>query len=201
MPHLNYTRSDVRTLRRGVQEFGFGFLPGIVPSGIFATLAREADEAANTAVAAKRVGAVNYQASIASLGAESKAFLFGLEMASLLSAVFDESVSPSEDRSCLTIYRAGDHLGLHRDEPANECWVTAILYLDVRGAAADAPATGLVLHVYGEEIAEVSQPQLSVPTLPGTLILGRGARFWHERPALAQGEYVAALTACYRRSR
>jgi hypothetical protein len=200
MPHLNYTQSDVETLRRGVCEFGFGFLPDLVPPDTFAKLEREAKDTSDTAVSAKRTGAVNYQASIVSLGPESQSFLFGLEMTGLLSTVFGEMVAPSEDRCCLTLYREGDHLGPHRDEPANECWVTAILYIDVGRAAADAGSTGLVLRVYGEEVNEEPQARLTIPTAPGILVLGRGAKFWHERPALAHGEYVAALTACYRRS-
>ncbi len=152
-----------------------------------------------TAVAAKCVGEVKYQASIASLGPEAKALLFGPEITGLLSAVFREQLAPSEDRCCLTLYREGDHLGPHRDEPAAECRIAVILYIDVRRAAADPLNTGLVLRIYGEHLEEDMRPRLNIPTTPGTLVLGRGAKFWHERPALAQGEYLAALTACYKR--
>ena len=39
--------------------------------------------------------------------------------------------------------------------------------------------------------------RLTIPTHTGGIVVGRGSKFWHERPMLEKGEQVAALTGCY----
>src|SRR6185295_10895773 len=106
-----------------------------------------------------------------------------------LYSVFDERLMLAEGVSCLTFYGEGDHLGPHVDEPASECAVTILVYLDASGAASPpAPGTGLVLRVYTEQKPEGEAARLTIPTRTGAIVVGRGSRVWHERPRLLPGE-------------
>ena len=102
----------------------------------------------------------------------------------------------SDDASCYTFYRAGDHLGAHQDQKL-ACVATLILYLEAGGPDPDRPDTGLKLKVYGDTLPPDRVAIREIPTRVGRLVLGRGSEVWHERPRLLDGEYVAALTACF----
>jgi hypothetical protein len=39
--------------------------------------------------------------------------------------------------------------------------------------------------------------RLEIPTITGGLVLGRGSKYWHERPKLQAGEQVIAITGCF----
>ena len=199
MPLLHYKQDDVDRLRLSIQTYGFGFLPDLVMPSALVRLRNEARELSGTAVFAKQSAKVSYQARIAPLGPEGRELLFGDQMIDLLFLVSGERVLPSEDRSCLTVYHEGDHLGPHRDHPEAECLVTAILYLAASGSSQSSEKTGLVLQVYGQEMTGDDRPRLSIPTTVGTIVIGRGSKFWHERPMLEKGEAVVALTGCYGR--
>ena len=198
MKRLRFVASDLAGLRARVASHGFQSVQDAVEATTFDRLKAEAAEHASTAVAAARTTGVRYRARIATLGPRCKSFLFGDELLGFLATVFGEPVAPSEDRSCLTLYGEGDHLGLHRDEPASECAVTVILYLAVSTAPPSGDRTGLALHVYGRERPVDEAPRLTISTEPGLMVIGRGSTFWHERTALRAGERVSALTACYR---
>lgn len=197
MRRLSYTQNDTDRLRRSIESVGFGFLSGVVPQAALARLQIEAKERAASATLARQSTGIIYRASIAPLGPEASALLFGEQMSALLLESSSKRTLPSKDRSCVTYYHEGDHLGLHLDQPAAECTITAILYLAVRGSPASVNDTGLVLKIYGEERPIQSEPRLLIPTSIGTLVIGRGSRFWHERPKLRPGEQVTALTGCY----
>jgi hypothetical protein len=132
------------------------------------------------------------------LGPRAQHFLSDTETINLLSDVFGQQFELSSDRSCVTLYRAGDYLGPHVDEPASECAVTLIVYLDVIGVGAESGATGLELRIYGPERPLSLEATLTIPTECGAVVIGAGSKFWHERPVLEKGEQIDALTACYR---
>ena len=183
-------------LRAKVREFGFGCLEDALEDALFAALRAEAAELRRAALGAKDDGAVPYQSRIGDLGEAAKAFLAGGAIADLLRAVFGEAFVLSEDASCYTYYETGDFLSAHKDRAA-ECAVTVILYLDAASPNPQSPDTGLALRVYAVNLEERPTPRIVIPTRIGTLVVGRGSQTWHERPRLQEGEYVAALTACY----
>jgi hypothetical protein len=158
----------------------------------------EASELLGSALFAERSAELSYRAKIASLGPTAVGFLGHRETIELLTTAFGESFVLSEGCSCTTFYQEGDHLGPHRDRPEEECLVTIIVYLDASSPAPESPSTGLVLQVYGQEMTGSSEPRLRIPTSAGAVVIGRGSRFWHERPRLQTGERVVALTGCYK---
>lgn len=188
----------VEQLRAGVVSDGFAATDAFVSQPILAQLREEARAAASAASGAARRGVVAYRASMAPLGPLASGLLFGDSLLAFLTAVAGTPLAASTERSCLTIYRAGDHLGPHLDEPESECSFTAILYLEAESATPVGHATGLELRVYAKQPTSRLLPRLVIPTVAGRLVVGRGARFWHERPPLQAGERVMALTACYR---
>lgn len=200
MLHLNCSQLDLKRLRLSVGSFGFGSLADAVTPPALARLQSEARECSGSAAVARQSATVDYQASIASLGPVSRQFLVGAEMIALLLSVFEEHVAPTEERSCFTFYKEGDHLGPHLDQPEAECMITAILYLAVSRPFKESPRSGPALQIYGQEMSPGRKPRLTIPTQTGSLVVGRGSRFWHERPMLGAGEHVTALTACYGRT-
>lgn len=183
---------------RSVAAYGFAaFVDAITPAFLDA-LHAEADERFRDAVVSQQSGAVSYRANIAELGPLSHALLEDPLLAAVLTQAFGQAFALSETRSCFTRYRAGDHLGPHLDQPPDECAVTVIAYLRAESPDHEAEGTGLVLKVYGETPESVGRTRLRIPTRAGTLVVGRGARVWHERPKLAEGETVVAITSCYR---
>ena len=74
---------------------------------------------------------------------------------------------------------------------------TLILYLEADSPDPKNLKTGLQLKVYGRDITEGHVAIANIPTRRGTLLVGYGSQFWHERPRLLGGESVTALTACF----
>ena len=142
---------------------------------------------------------VAYRACVAGLGKVATSFLECESAKDLLHSVFKTRFVLTHEASCFTYYECGDFLGLHRDRE-NECAVTLILYLDVRGPQIPTAHTGLQLRVYLPGADENLVVRLVIPSCIGTLVIGRGSETWHERPTLQKGEYLAALTACFRRA-
>jgi hypothetical protein len=136
---------------------------------------------------------------LSGLGDAGRAFLAGSTMTELVGALFHIPLTPDKVASCYTYYQPGDFLGAHLDH-AEQCLVTAILYLDVVHPDNESDRTGLELHVLDDApSSERRQPRAILPTKAGALVLGLGSVNWHERPTLQDGEYLTAMTACYSR--
>jgi hypothetical protein len=200
MSQISYSESDVQKLRLDVQTFGFGVVPDLIDPSSLNKLRDEARQQFESAVVAQQLEKLSYRARIATLGAEGKRLLFGDPTLELLLAVSGEKLSPTADRSCLTFYTEGDHLGPHLDQPESECLITFIVYLEAISPSPCSPSTGLVLRVYEQQMTSDPLLRLAIPTRIGGSVIGRGSQYWHERPKLEKGEYVAALTGCYRRT-
>lgn len=198
MPVIDLSRDDVEKVRRRVQSFGFELLSGSVDPSVLRGLQEEAVERNGAALFAERSAGLNYRANIASLGPLAKNFLCSRQLTALLATIFGEKFALTEHRSCLTFYKEGDHLGPHLDQPAAECAVTIIVYVAATGRNHRSSQTGMELRVYGQEMTRNDEAQVTIPTHTGAIVIGRGSKFWHERPMLQPGEQVAALTGCYR---
>jgi len=57
---------------------------------------------------------------------------------------------------------------------------------------------GLSLRIFNDGETCAAEPCAVIATRVGTVVVGRGSSFWHERPVLQPGERVVALTACFR---
>lgn len=193
-----YTIAETGPLRHDIERFGFASIDGALDGELVAALRREAAEQQGVAAEAIAEGdvAVAYRARIGSLGPVARGLLQSPATAELLSAVLDKRLVMSQDASCYTFYRAGDHLGAHQDQEI-ACAATLILYLEAAGPDPDRPDTGLKLKVYGDSLPDDRVAIREIPTRIGRLVLGRGSEVWHERPRLLEGEHVAALTACF----
>jgi len=193
IPHTALSR-----LRRSIDDHGFGSLSqGIQPQALV-LLQSEAEQSVASAQYAEQQEPFSYKASVASLGSHAKTWLCKAAE-ELLPAVFGEHYQLTLDRSCLTFYGTGCHLGAHVDQPATTCEVTIILYLSVTNIPCSPAQTGLVLNVFSGDPSESGQCVLRIPTQVGTLVLGRGSQVWHERPELLPGESVVAITGCFQR--
>lgn len=188
----------VENLRLDVQKFGFAVLPNPIVSTVLRDLQEEAERGQSEASFADKNADVKYRAGIVPLGPVSLAFLRSPQLMSLLHATFSERFVLSEHRSCLTLYKPGDFLGPHVDEPPTECVVTVIACVAATASARPSRETGLELRVYGQKPGPSCKPSVTFPTSTGAIVIGRGSRFWHERPVLKRGERVAVLTACYK---
>lgn len=201
-PPVLVTGDDaVAAMKASVTRYGFGELPRSLHGDVLAGLRAEAETQFGGAVHAESgdEAPLRYRARVAGLGDYALSLLKGPEMAALLEGVFGQRFTLSENISCYTFYNSDDHLGAHQDSPAEQCQVTIIVYLHATSPDRDAPDTGLVLNVYGEEPDSVGHARLRIATVAGSLVLGAGSRFWHERPRLKPGETVTAITGCYRR--
>lgn len=138
-----------------------------------------------------------YRAHLSGLGDTGRAFLAGGTMTELIGTLFGVRLVPDKVASCYTYYQPGDFLGAHIDH-AEQCLVTAILYLDVVRPASRSESTGLELRILEEASSgESTTTRAILPTEAGALVLGLGSMNWHERPTLQDGEYLTAMTACY----
>lgn len=191
--------ADLAGLREAFETVDFVAVQTPETLALARDLDSEAQELAHGRVRAGRDDAdLRYSAGIAALGPKARAFLGGGALAQVLRALTDQGFALTEDMSCLTVYEPGDQLGPHLDQPPERCAVTCILYLACASPDPLAEASGLQLKVYGPERESVQRaPRRIIRTAPGRLVLGRGARVWHERPALLAGEGVTALTACF----
>jgi hypothetical protein len=196
-PMIDVGPDDIEKLRVSVRSFGFGLLSDVIVPSVLRGIQEEAEERCTAAVRAERSADLKYRANIVSLGPQARDFLCSRQLAALLSGTFDGRFVLTEHRSCLTVYKEGDHLGPHLDKPAEECVVTIIVYVAATAPALRSQQTGLELRVYGREMSRDGTARLTIPTRTGGIVVGRGSAFWHERPMLEKGERVAALTGCY----
>jgi hypothetical protein len=189
--------ADIDKVRLSVRSFGFGRMSGAIAPSVLRELQEEAEQRLAAAALAEQTDRLKYRARVVSLGPRVRDFLCSRQMLDLLSAVFQRRFVLTEQRSCLTFYQAGDHLGPHLDEPAEECVVTILVYLAAVGPAVRTPRTGLELRVYGETMPADGKPRVTIPTHTGEIVIGHGSKVWHERPVLEAGEHVTAVTGCY----
>lgn len=185
-------------IAKHVTETSFAPFEAAITSNWLSCMQAEAQDALASSVLAEQSEGLSYRAKISGLGPVARSFLLEPSVVSLLSEYFGGRYALSEDISCLTFYDADGHLGAHLDKPAEKCSVTIIIYLAATSPDPNAVDTGLVLNVYGESEASIGQPRLRIATRPGTIVLGRGSRIWHERPPLKPGECVTAITGCFR---
>ncbi len=178
-------------LRDAIAAIGFAPLgPPALPHALFEALRAEAARQQPSGWSKPSGDAIDHEAWRANLGPAGLAYATAPETLALIADAMGEPVAFSGEASCYTYYEtAGSFLGRHRDR-LESCTYTLILYLEAEAPAAQAPSAGLTLRVYGD-------PPTSIATLPNRLVLGRGSQVWHERPPLAPGERVVALTACY----
>jgi hypothetical protein len=195
---LVYTPDDLDKARASMREFGFGVLSNSIAPSVLRGLQDEVNALTGCAQLAAQSTDVSYRARIVPLGPQGKQLLFGEQVIDLLSLLSDQKLLPTETHCCVTYYVEGDHLGPHRDQPATECLVTFIAYVAASAPSVGSPNTGLALHVYGKEMTADRNPHLTIPTNVGDVVVGWGSKFLHERPKLEKGEYVTALTGCYR---
>lgn len=105
-------------------------------------------------------------------------------------------VALAPEASCYTYYAGpGDFLAPHRDRP-EACALTALVYLAAATPDPARPGPGMYLHVHGP----AGDLELAARAVPGRAVFLRGAELLHGRPALAPGESVTVLSACFRRS-
>jgi len=194
---IDISRNDIETVRLSVQSSGFGLLSGAILPSTLRAMQGEAEESRSAASLAELPGKFNYRAKMTSIGPQARGFLCSKQLTDLLAMIFGGNFILTENRSCLTFYKEGDHLGPHLDKPAEECAVTIIVYVAASGPAYRSARTGLELRVYGQEMTEPCEARITIPTHTGGIVVGRGSKFWHERPRLEKGEEVAAITGCY----
>jgi hypothetical protein len=197
MPVLEGREVDIEVLRTSIEEHGFGYLPGAIHPLVLRKIQEEAVEKQAEAKPAEGVSGLHYRAQITSIGPVTQSFLRDEQVRQLLTSSFGGRFELTERRSCLTIYGEGDHLGPHLDKPSEECAVTIIVYVEATRSSERRAETGLVLRVFGCQIENPPTVRLEIPTTTGALVLGRGSKYWHERPKLQAGELVIAITGCY----
>lgn len=193
---IRFTTETQLSLRASVGEYGFAYLENALGDELKAALRAEAAAQSGNAHSAIESRAIPYKARIADLGDDALSFLRSPSIMQLLNALFEEPLTLSEDASCYTFYGPGDFLSLHRDRPI-ECAATLIMYLDAASPDPQSPWTGLSLRVFGKHGEKAAEPRLIIPTRIGTMVVGSGSRYWHERPPLQPDERVIALTACF----
>lgn len=186
-------------MKLSAEHFGFGTLTKALSDEVLQELYREAGRQLSVAKHGRsESGGLNYNAHIAGLGSCALELLTSANLVGLLEAVFPGRYELSDNISCYTYYDSGSYLGVHRDSPADQCAVTIIVYLHAVSPDATSAVSGLALNVYGEDENSVGNVRLRIPTVQGSLVLGRGSLYWHERPRLQRGEEVIAITSCYR---
>jgi hypothetical protein len=184
------------SLRAGARELGFVHIEDALTNELMDGLRAEASAQKAVARPARGTLANPYSSHIAELGDFAGSFLADSSVIRLLQAVFEQPLALSKLASCYTYYEPDSFLSRHRDRPA-ECAVTLIVYLDAESPDPQSLQTGLALRIFGQGDAGTSEPSAVIPTRTGTLVVGRGSSFWHERPRLQPGERVVALTACF----
>lgn len=175
---------------------GFTCIRGIIEPSVLEALRSEALQKRHHAKAVCSDSNPKYRAHLAGLGEAAQRFLATQHMSGLMVKLFGLPLAPQPSASCYTYYQPGDFLGPHLDH-AEDCRATAILYLDVVKAEDESAHTGLELHILHPPPDEDRGPRVIIPTEAGALVVGLGSQNWHKRPILQEGEYLAALTACY----
>jgi alkylated DNA repair dioxygenase AlkB len=196
MSEWNY--AGIETARTNLETVGFTCINTEFGDGLLSRLRSEARTLERNAVQVSGTHQCQYQAHLAGLGDAGSAFLAGERLSNLLDDLLGIPLKPELDASCYTYYRPGDALGPHLDHP-EQCIVTVILYLDVVHPDIRPAESGLELHILGSTTPDENKPLAILPTKAGSLIIGQGAKTWHKRPTLQNGEHVTALTACYSR--
>lgn len=184
-------------LRAGIAEYGFAAADALLPDTVFAALQAESIAQREHAKRALRTTGIRYRSHIADLGPAATAFLTGNGVGQWLRALLDGDFALSGSASCYTYYDGADFLAAHRDH-VDTCSATLILYLSMMAEDEPSSAEEPGLWVYGERDPAGEPPRLIIPTRPGRMIVGCGARIWHARPPLPPGTAVSALTACFR---
>lgn len=193
---LRVTAETMQSLRADAINFGFVHVEDALSNELMAGLRTESSAQRTVARPAVGTDANSYRSHIAELGDFARSFLMGSSVARLLQAAFEEPFALSEHASCYTYYEPGNFLSRHRDRPV-ECATTLIVYLAAASPDPQSAQTGLSLRVFSEDDVSETEPRVVIPTRIGTLVVGRGSTFWHERPLLQPGEHVVALTACF----
>ncbi len=194
---LRITAETMSSLRTKALEFGFVPLENALGDDLMVELRAEALEQRANARPAEGTDANPYRSYIADVGNCAREFLTNQSVGELLQSAFDEPLELSAHANCYTYYEAGSFLSRHRDRPV-ECVATLIVYLDAASPDPLSPKTGLSLRVFNDDESGGPNPRAVIATTVGTVVIGRGSSFWHERPELQRGERVVALTACFR---
>jgi tetratricopeptide (TPR) repeat protein len=197
VPELN--TSAHAALAEAVAHTGFAaWGPGALEPALFDSLRAEAEVQRAQAWGRAEGRTVAHSNRRANLGPVALEFLSAPRTLALLAEVAGAALRPSLEASCFTYYDAeDDFLAPHLDRPG-ACAFTLIVYLAVKWPAGAEPGAGLELRVFapGDE-AGSGAPRAVLPTRENLLVVGRGAQVPHGRSALAAGEQVVALTACY----
>jgi hypothetical protein len=194
---IRVTTETMSSFRAYASEFGFAHLEDALSNDVMAGLRAEALAQSTVALPAVGTDANAYRSKIAEIGDFARSFLTSSAVEHLLQATFEQPFVLSEHASCYTYYGPGNFLSRHRDR-SDACAVTLIVYLDAVSPDPQSAQTGLALRVFGDEGESRIDPSAVIPTRIGTLVAGRGSKFWHERPQLQPGEQVVALTTCFR---
>jgi hypothetical protein len=189
---------DTAPLRTELDGIGFASIENALEEPALRLLSQEATLQRESLIATIDDDESSYRAEIARPGKTIRAFVADHRVAQCVAEIFDEDLVLSRNTCCLTYYGPGCQFGAHRDN-ADTCAATMILYLDARSPHPHHPETGLKLRIHGPSLRTDGGANAEIPTRFGTLVFGRGARTWHERPRLRDGEYVTALTACFAR--
>lgn len=198
-PEILGTRQQAETAKRVFDTTGFTCVENAATVAGAGRLAAEALANLDGLRRATRDDdRLRYSAGIADMGPQAKAFLTAPGLIDSLRWFTGQAVRLTSDMSCLTVYEAGDRLGVHLDQPADRCAVTVIYYLACASPAPEAPESGLQLWAYGRDRDSIRRaPRQVIRTRPGRLVFGLGSQVWHERPQLQPGERVVALTTCF----
>jgi|CXWL01.1.fsa_nt_gi hypothetical protein len=197
LPLHNLLSNTKKYLSIRVQEFGFVCLENALDDEIMASLLAESNMKQSSARKAKENDPISYQASLADIGDTALSLLRSPFIYQILQMISDEPLALTAEASCYTYYGPGDFLSAHRDR-FPECAVTVIVYIDATSPNPSSPQTGLSLRIFDEQGADINALRIVIPTQVGSLVIGHGSRVFHERPTLQKGEYVIALTACFR---
>lgn len=199
-PFVPALDADARaTLAEAVANTGFAaWGPAALEAALFDALRAEAEAQRAHAWGRAEGRTVAHNNRRANLGPAALEFLCAPAVLALLAEVTGAPVLLSHEASCFTYYdQEADFLAPHLDRP-DACALTLIVYLDVQWPAGAEPGPGLELHVFApDDEAGAGAPSAVLPTRENLLVVGRGSQVPHGRPALAAGERVAALTACY----
>jgi hypothetical protein len=193
---IDIARQQLDLLKSDIEHTGFACLEKPFDDALFESLRDEASVQRASARHACDDGDISYRGYLASLGEVAKASLTGQMITGLLQSIFDQRFVLTCGSSCYTYYEAGDFLSAHRDS-ADDCEVTLLVYLDVASPDPDAADSGLYLRINRDDGGRPGPEIRTIRTRSNTLVVGRGSKMWHARPALRDGERVSLLTACF----
>lgn len=191
---------DASALAAAVTETGFAAIgPSALDGVLFDALRIEAETQRVHAWGSAEGLTVAHRNRRSNLGPVAMDLLTAPEILALLAEVARCPLEPSFEASCYTYYDGpDDFLAPHLDRP-DACAFTFIIYLVALWPDHAEPGPGLDLQVFapGVEGESVDPPRAVLATRANVFVVGRGAEVPHGRPALAEGEQVVALTACF----